>query len=283
MRRAWLPLAVAVAIGTTAAGGMAGRHGVPPVRPNCVAPPALLGIGTPLTRVASRLKAGAGLTIVALGSSSTRGVGASSPRNSYPSQLETDLRALLPAVAVRVVNRGASGEEVPQMLARLDRDVLAEHPDLVIWQLGTNAVLHGADPDREAPLIARGIGELKRRDIDIVLMDLQFAPRVLAKRDYAGMERVIAAAARREHVGLFRRFAMMQAWQAGQPTGAAPLTVSADGLHMNDRGYDCLAVNLAEALIGTEAASLHPMQGRDAGTLASVAGGRRALVSGKAP
>jgi acyl-CoA thioesterase I len=269
MRARWPVLGGVLAL--AASGAVAVYFAAAPARQlSCAAPPALAGIGQRLDRVAMQIRQRRALTIVALGSSSTRGVGASSPQQTYPSRLQADLQALLPAVAVHVVNRGRNGEEVPQMLARMERDVLTEHPDLVIWQLGTNAVLHGADPGSEAPLIARGITRLKQHDIDIVLMDLQYAPRVLARPDYAAMEQVIADAARRAHVGLFHRFAIMQAWRTAH--GSSPQqTISSDGLHMNDRGYGCVAADLAEALAASARPPLHPTQGRDAGTIAGLA------------
>src|SRR5579883_1944166 len=123
----------------------------------CGIPPELTSLGAPLPRTAARLAAGGPLTIVAFGSSSTEGYGATRPEFSYPSRLAAVLQARFPAVPIRVVNRGVSGEVASQMLARLDRDVLAEKPDLVIWQLGTNAVLHERDPAVEIEVARRGI------------------------------------------------------------------------------------------------------------------------------
>ena len=40
-----------------------------------------------------------------------------------------------------MINRGVGGEEVGDILKRFDTSVLAEHPDLVLWQLGTNSVI----------------------------------------------------------------------------------------------------------------------------------------------
>jgi hypothetical protein len=45
-----------------------------------------------LPHVARQIAIGAPLKIVAFGSSSTEGIGASSPANSYPSRLQVDLR-----------------------------------------------------------------------------------------------------------------------------------------------------------------------------------------------
>ena len=64
---------------------------------------------------------------------------------SYPSRLEQELKDRYPGAEIRVINHGVGGQDVGEELTRLDRDVLAEHPDLVIWQLGTNAVLRRDD------------------------------------------------------------------------------------------------------------------------------------------
>jgi len=152
-----------------------------------------------------------------------------------------------------VINRGKGGEDVTEELARLDRDVIAERPDLVIWQVGTNAVLRRDDLAADRELIERGVAQLKQSGSDVMLMDLQYAPRVIARPAYAEMEQLIANAAKSGQVGLFRRFEMMQQWQAARPAdapGMADAMIGPDGLHMTDRGYSCLAANLAEALAG---------------------------------
>jgi hypothetical protein len=42
---------------------------------------------------------------------------------------------------LRVLNRGIGGEDAREMLARFERDVLAQKPDLLLWQLGTNVLV----------------------------------------------------------------------------------------------------------------------------------------------
>src|SRR4029077_189008 len=133
-----------------------------------------------LSRSAARIDQGSLLTIVAMGSSSTQGVGASSPSLSYPSRLQQELRERLPTIEIRVINRGIGGQDVAEELKRLDRDVVAEHPDLVIWQVGTNAVLRHDDLAADEELIRGGVSLMKEEGIDVVLMDLQYARRVLA-------------------------------------------------------------------------------------------------------
>ena len=182
-----------------------------------------------------------------MGSSSTLGVGASTPAFSYPSRLEQELRHRFPGLDIRVINHGVGGQDVPEELTRLGRDVIAEHPDLVIWQVGTNAVLRRDDLSADEQLISRGVAVMKESGIDVVLMDLQYAPRVLARPAYAEMERLIADLARGTKVGLFRRFEIMKEWDHTEQLAPAS-SVGPDGLHMTDAGYACLANQLAEAL-----------------------------------
>ncbi len=89
---------------------------------------------------------------------------------------------------------------------------------------------------------------MKRHGIDVVLMDLQVAPRVLDRPSYPAMEKLIADAADDEQIGLFRRFALMHYWDASHASGASPM-VGPDGLHMTDAGYRCLAADLGFAAL----------------------------------
>jgi acyl-CoA thioesterase-1 len=213
----------------------------------CSAPAALTSLGPGLGRSAAKLERGPGLTILAFGSSSTQGVGASDPQDSYPARLAVELAARYPDRELRVINRGIGGQDAPEELPRLADEIAGSHPDLVIWQVGTNAVLRHDDLAADDLLIRRGVQLLKDDEADVVLMDLQYAPRVLARPSYAEMERMIGDEARRAQVGLFPRFAIMRYWDSTHQLDPAA-AVGPDGLHMTDVSYRCLAADLAEAL-----------------------------------
>jgi hypothetical protein len=55
------------------------------------------------------------------------------------------------------VNRGRNGDRVGDMLFRLPAEVIPEHPDVVIWQLGTNALLTDLDRKDFGSLFSRGV------------------------------------------------------------------------------------------------------------------------------
>src|SRR5262245_28554333 len=84
----------------------------------CTAPTDVMRLTRPLAHTAERLAKHEPLTIVAVGSSSTFGAGASSSAASYPSRLQIELKILFPKDKITVINRGVNGEEVADMLKR---------------------------------------------------------------------------------------------------------------------------------------------------------------------
>ena len=201
----------------------------------------------PLPRIGRLLASGKPIKIVALGSSSTYGAGASTSSASYPSRLAEDLAPRFPGHDITVLNRGINGDEIAGMLARLDSAVITEKPDLVLWQLGTNSLLRDRAVPPHASLLREGLARLKAAGTEVILIDPQYAPRVLAKPHVAEMVALIATAAKTEHVGLFHRFELMRRWYE---TEHLPFDtfVSSDGLHMNDWSYACLAKALGIAI-----------------------------------
>ena len=121
------------------------RPAPPAITPDCIIPPELAHFDLPLPRAARRMAARQPIRIVAIGSSSTYGEGASSPDWSYPSRLRLELAYRFPGLDIAVVNRGVNGDNDYDKRARFERDVVAEKPDIVLWQLGTNSML-GGDP-----------------------------------------------------------------------------------------------------------------------------------------
>jgi acyl-CoA thioesterase I len=248
------------AIPVVAGSGTATKPLAPPA--TCTAPAELARFDRPLIHTMRHLANGQPLTIVAIGSSSTAGAGASSPAATYPSRLAVELRARFPGREITVLNRGVNGEETTNMMARFAADVLAAHPQLVLWQIGTNSVLRDHPLSPHAVQLHDGIERLKAAGVDVVLIDPQFAPAVLAKSETPGMVEQIALAAKTEDVGLFHRFAVMRDWREVQHLSFDTF-VSPDHLHMNDWSYACLAKLLGGAIAEAAtrpiaAAAMHP-------------------------
>jgi lysophospholipase L1-like esterase len=148
---------------------------------------------------------------------------------------------------VRVLNRGVGGQDAGEMLARLDADVLAERPHLVVWQVGANAALRGMDPQAFRAALADGLDRLRAIGADVVLMDSQLSPVVLSRPLHPWIAAAMRGVAAARSVPVFSRSELMRAWSAA---GAPPADMlHADGLHHNDRGYACVAEALASAIL----------------------------------
>lgn len=252
-------ISVWLAVGVSAASAQGGPSypvpvmgtAVENVASRCDVPEEMLRLRHPLPRVARRLAEGRTLTIVALGSSSTEGVGASSPALAYPARLEAELHALFPHMAITVINRGVSGEEAQQMSARIERDVLAVEPDLMIWQAGVNSAIKDAPLELFAETLSAGIDLVKDRGVDVMLLGPQNAPRYVnapQRREYSDHLMLVS---RVKEVPIFPRFRVMNHWQA---TGqiVAKDAIAADRLHMTDASYYCIA-NLLARMIASAA------------------------------
>jgi acyl-CoA thioesterase-1 len=227
----------------------------------CSAPEELTRLRVTLPNTARAIRRGQELVIVAIGSSSTEGVGASDPAHAYPAILADELRRRWPHLSVTVLNKGIGGEMVSAVLGRFERDVLSHRPQLVIWQTGSLAALGAGDVEGYAAAIRHGIGRLKAASLDIVLMDPQFAPRVVARPAHTRVVDAIGMAANDAKIGVFRRFAVMQHWiSSGQYR--IDDVISRDGLHLNDVSYGCIARLLADSL----AAAARAVPSPDVGT-----------------
>jgi len=202
-----------------------------------------------LPHVAGKLAAGQPVVIIAFGSSTTTSYGISSPEFAYPSRLAAQLRRHYPTADITVVVRGKGGEDAPEMMKRLQAEVIDAKPDMVIWQVGTNAVLRNLDPGDTAKLVEDGVARIQAAGADVVLVDPQYSPRVTEHAEGASkMVSLLGKVAALRHIGVFPRFEVMREWHEQQ---ALPIDsfVIADGLHMNDWGYACFAQLLGDDII----------------------------------
>jgi acyl-CoA thioesterase-1 len=189
------------------------------------------------------------LRIIAFGSSSTQGAGASGPSASYPAQLQAVLMHMVPkGESVVVVNRGIGGQDADDMIARLQADVIASKPDVVIWQTGSN------DPMRNVPLARfetetrEGINAMRKAGVSVILMEPQWCPRLERTAHADDYREVVRSIGQELGVPVIRRSDMMHAWIAeGRMTRAQML--SPDGLHMADGGYAELARDIAPMVL----------------------------------
>ncbi len=210
-------------------------------------PDDLINLPYPLPGCARIIAKGGPLTIVALGSSSTAGAYASSPAASYPARLEFELELRFPGVGIKVLNRGENGEDVAENLARFDKSVGAEHPNLVLWQVGTNWLMQDRSLEEFNSLVIEGLKRIQSIGAEAVLIDTQYAPALLAKPSFPSFVKLLTTIGQQFQISVFRRFLIMQYWHTNLRIQLDTF-LSSDDLHMNDWSYRYMAKLLAKGL-----------------------------------
>jgi acyl-CoA thioesterase I len=199
-----------------------------------------------LPRLGRALKATRTAKVLAIGSSSTVGVGASAPSMTYTARLEADLESALTGTDFDVVGHGLSGEMAQGAADRMRREIEEVKPDLVIWQVGTNDALRHVAIDSFKACLKKTLTWLKQQDVDVVLINPQYGDSLTKDAYYEEVVQAIAEVARESEVLLTDRFTGMRKLQKER---GDRFYLSADDLHMNDEGYRCLAEQVAATII----------------------------------
>lgn len=122
-----------------------------------------------LPRLTRLLHDGKGVRIALFGSSTIEGVGASTPAHALPAIMQGVLAPFAPG-GIKVIGHGVGGDDAEAMHARMG-GMLADRPDLIVWQTGSNDPLRGGDV---AAFVARtrdDLAAMRASGADVVLMD----------------------------------------------------------------------------------------------------------------
>lgn len=159
---------------------------------NCVVPESLLSAPTRLPGLTASLVRGKGdLLVLVLGSESTNpntplkgGLAAlrtsAQPRQTpFAARLEARLTHDLPPMptrAIRVESIGRRNATVGEQAALIGKQVLPRRPALVIWNIGRADARRGMPPARMARALDKGLEQLRRQNIDTIVLDPPYHP-----------------------------------------------------------------------------------------------------------
>jgi hypothetical protein len=222
----------------------------------CEVPAYLLTTDSSLPKVAEAIKPGGKLKILVVGSRSSV-IGVSDSTSAYPARLQVALAEKLPGVDVSVdteIQAKKTAEETAPTLGKLIED---RKPNLVVWQTGTVDAMRSADADDFRAAIDDGITTLQTAGTDVVLMNLQYSPRMetmISASAYLDNMRVVA---QQHDVPLFDRFAIMRQWNE---SGDFDLFSASPGVELAKRVHECLGRALSRFVI--DAARVNPAESR---------------------
>jgi acyl-CoA thioesterase-1 len=185
------------------------------------------------------------LRITAFGSSTTEGIGASSTEAGFTSVMRRLMLRQVPEIVLS--NRGIGGNNAIDLHRRLD-DVIADAPDLVLFQTGSNDPLQGVSLERFEQLTRGDLARLKAETgADIVLIDQQLCRMLEECEAFPPFLASLHRIGEENGIPVFPRYRLMQTWC--QAPGQDRDTMSPDGLHMGDHGYALLGAALADWLL----------------------------------
>jgi lysophospholipase L1-like esterase len=163
--------------------------------------------------------------VIAFGDSLVEGVGASRGR---------DLVWLLSTrTGTPIINAGRRGDTTAAALARLDRDVLARDPRVVIVVLGGNDLIRRVPRDETLENLSRIVERIRERGAGVILAPVSLG--VIVDQYADGYETIAQ-----------RTASVFVPDILDGILGEAAMT--ADPIHPNDRGYELMAARLEPAL-----------------------------------
>jgi len=222
----------------------------------CAVPGYLLFGDNALDRVHAAVAKEKVLKIIVLGGTSSTLPGPDGASLSYPARLQVALRDRLPGVQVAVISKLMQRKTAAEMADSIEKLLVDEKPNLVVWQTGTYDAVRGTDPEEFRATVSDGVENLHSGGADVVLVNMQFSPRtesVVALGAYADAMRWVA---RELEVPVFDRHAIMRYWyEAGQ----FDLYSATKDMKVAKEVHDCIGRALGDLII--DAARLEARDG----------------------
>jgi len=205
--------------------------------------------------------------IVFLGDSITAGAGG---KDGFITLIQNRLDARHPDLAVQTFNAGISGHKVPNLQARLDKDVLARKPTIVFIYIGINDVWHrrkkpdgtmsgGTPKDKYEAGLKDLIARITKAGARVILC----TPTTIGEKsdgsnerdpmleEYAAISRKVAEETGTQMLDLIKAF--IRNLKAHNPEQKDRGILTRDGVHLNPQGNRLVAYGMLEAL-GVKAA-----------------------------
>jgi acyl-CoA thioesterase I len=165
-----------------------------------------------LSAFAAAVKAGGPVDVLAIGSATTVAQDNNAEGVSFPYHMIEALHAALPKVDFQLTVKGGRGMTAQDMLPVLDSALAAHAYPLVIWQTGTVEAVRGLRPDTLHAALATGVGHVRARGGDSVLVDPNYSRALRANTETDPYIQVMRQVADLPGVVLFPRYELTRSW-----------------------------------------------------------------------
>jgi lysophospholipase L1-like esterase len=197
---------------------------------------------TPLPNSAVALQERKKIKILAIGSSATDVLG--SGREGGPPLLEQILERTIRGLDVEIIDRGFSGELADATATRLKIEVALNHPDIVLWQVGTNDAFAQVPVEEFAASVRDTVRWLKENKIDVILVGLHYMKQLATDPHYQAIRDSLQQIAVEENVLRIRRSEAIEILARLRESGRP----EPSDFGLNEAGYNCMAQYVARAI-----------------------------------
>lgn len=179
--------------------------------------------------------------------------------NGYVRVIEAALQARRPNLKINLIGAGISGHRVPDLQARLKRDLLSENPTVVLIYIGINDVWHSKrDKGTSKVDYEAGLRDLIAKINDHGARVILCTPSVIGEKvegsnpfdemlaEYSAISRRVAADTHTQLLDLRMLFSNHLAEH--NPSDLEKGVLTRDGVHLNDAGNRFVAERMLEAL-----------------------------------
>ena len=173
--------------------------------------------------------------------------------NGFVKILSDKLRPIYPDMDIQLINKGISGNEVCDVLARVNKDVIDLKPDTAVIMIGINNVLHQYKYGKQLDLkqferdFTELLGKIKEAGITLIVLEpfLMPAPDKLRMRPLFNKELEII---HRVAVDIADEFVAYDEMFNGLSESIRYTEYSMDGVHPTHRGSRLIADTAIKAI-----------------------------------
>jgi acyl-CoA thioesterase I len=198
----------------------------------------------PLPNSAIALQTRQKIKILAIGASSAAVLGVG--RDGTPPLLEQILERTIKGLDVEIINRGVSGELAEAAGTRLKVEVALNHPDIVLWQVGTNDAFAQVSVESFHLSVSNSVRWLKEHNIDVILVGLHYVKQLTKNEHYQAIRASLSRIASSENVLRIGRYEAMEVLaRTMRDNGGRP---EPSEFASAEVGYNCMAQYIARAI-----------------------------------
>ncbi len=181
--------------------------------------------------------------ILAIGASSTAVLGLGHDGN--PPLLEQILEHSIKGLDVEIINRGVSGELAEAVGQRLKIEVALNHPDVVLWQVGTNDAFAQVPVESFERSVSNTVRWLKEHNIDVILVGLHYMKQLTKDEHYQAIRKSLQRITTAESVLRITRYEAMEVLARTMRESGRP---EPRDFGLTESGYNCMAQYVARPI-----------------------------------